>query len=97
VRLASDAAAANPAFVAAVTPDMPRDWFDAPLQALLARWPETSARFRPEQCLEATLDARGLRLVAQHMPPTMANWQHLAKIGDALGARLAAAARGGRS
>ena len=82
-------------FAVAVTPDMPRGWLDEDLQHRLMRWPEgrASKAFKPEDAVEIQLGPRGLSLTVQHMPDSMAHWQHLADLGGQLAARLARAQR----
>jgi hypothetical protein len=76
-------------FALVVAPDMPRAWADAELLRLLAAWP--GERPVSPDALEATLGPAGLAIVVREMPPTMAHWQHLARLGEHLAARLAAA------
>jgi hypothetical protein len=80
-------------FAVAVAPEIPRDWLDDELLRLLAAWPDAgSARFKPPNCVEATLGPGGLRITVQHMPQDMPCWLHLAQLGEQLAHRLAARA-----
>jgi hypothetical protein len=73
-------------FTVAVAPDMPRDWVDDELQALLLEWPATgtSRMFRSEDSVEVTLRSEGLKIVVQRMPQDIAHWRHLARLGEHL-------------
>jgi hypothetical protein len=79
-------------FAIAVSPDMPRDWVDDELQALLLRWPSAGGTaFRSEDGVEVNLGADGLRIVAQRMPEEFVCWQHLARLCEHLARNLIAA------
>lgn len=88
--------ATSPAFrqgySVAVTPEMPRTWFDDELQRLLVSWPTAGGRrpFDAANRTEITLRQDGLSIVVQHMPEDLACWNHLARIGIHLSQRLQA-------
>ncbi|MGH6609929.1 MAG: hypothetical protein ACRECQ_06715, partial [Burkholderiaceae bacterium] len=75
-------------FTVALSPDMPRHWFDDELQQLLLKWPEAKLDYRSEEKVEVTLRPDGLQIVAEQMPEAFAFWNHLAQLGEALARRL---------
>jgi hypothetical protein len=85
----------NQRFAVAIVPDMPRGWVDPVLQQHLMQWPPGPGGqpLKAEEALEVNLGPRGLSVMVQKMPEDMAQWQHLAALGDLLAARLAASAR----
>ena len=93
---AVEATGLGPAFreryAVVVAPGMPRDCVDAPLQALLMRWPgDGAARFRSQDAVEITLGKRGLHITVQRMPPHTAHWRPLARAREHVAQRLAQA------
>jgi hypothetical protein len=81
-------------FSVAIAPGMPRLWLDTEVRRLLTRWPDAPAArpFRPENQIEVTLRADGLRIVVEKMPEDMVFWIQLAQLGETLARRLAAGA-----
>lgn len=77
-------------FAVAVSPDMPRGWLDAELEALLVNWPKPrrGTPYRSDENVEVSLRPDGLQIVAQQMPEEFAFWNHLAQLGEALAQRL---------
>ena len=77
-------------YAVAVAPDMPRNWLDEGLQALLLNWPKPKrgAAYRSDEQVEVTLGQNGLQIVARQMPEEFAFWNHLARLGTTLAQRL---------
>lgn len=80
-------------FAAAVAADMPRAWLDGEVERMFTRWPASPGGrgFAADEAIEVNLGPRGLSITVQRMPADMAQWQHLAELGEALALRLAAA------